>query len=696
MALPADNALYFPIDYLQTYFVDKQTGLPLAGGKVYFWHDNNRNSLKTVYQLTSGPNYTYTPLPNPLTLSNAGTFTDDPNIGNDIAVYLRPYDVTGLIADNYYIQVFAAGQAPPPIGIPEFTREAVPGVSTAAGPAAPVSEGFENAVSNSQFSQVLFDPSIGMTVPYIAGITEKEIAPGWTLKITAVNPGSLTVTRTALNGNAAIPTNPPYSLTVTPGASITNLVLYQRLFHTPAIFTGEFISGAFIAGPGTQTITINYADSNGTITPIVNGPGAPANWAFHTATVALGASGNPQNGDVGYVDIQLQLNTAAVSQFSSIQVLGLANNIPNLAYNQESVNDQANGLFYWHQPSINYKQSDSYLVGWDFPLNPAQFGTTYTPLATGVNQGLYAWDQTIVFTTVANSMNVARSANGAFHVDAAIGGQVALIQYLDQPTAKKIINDRASVRIALAGSFAAGGTGTVTLWATAGAVPVLPSTLVTGLTANGAPTAATAGWVQIPNVNQAAQFTIPAISPTNAESNDIILSGWDLAGAAPCTTATCFAIVVGFSAMAVADSLNITSISLCGGDVPSRPAPKTPEAVEKECQRYYWKTFPTATLPAQSAGVDGVMTWSSQANPTGAVLNAEIGVSMRATPTVTLYNPLAANSQARNLTIPGDATGTSAGTISTKRFTVNAVNATATPGQRLSIHATADARLGIV
>ena len=694
MALPIDNAMYFPINYLQTYFVDKQTGLPLAGGKVYFWHDNNRNSLKTVYQLTSSPNYSYTALPNPLTLSNAGTFVD--NLGNDIAVYLKPYDNAGL-ADNYYIQAFAAGEAPPPVGIPMFTREAVPGVSDIAGPNAPVSEGFENAVSNSQFSQVLFDPSIGMTVPYIAGVTTKEIAPGWLLEITAVNSGNLSVSRTALNGNSGIPTNPPYSLTITPGGSITKLILYQRLFHTPAIFTGAFISGAFVAGPTTQTITINYADSNGTVTPIVNGAGLPADWVFHTATVPLGASGNPQNGDVGYVDIQLQLNTAAASTFSSIQVLGLVTDTQNLAYNQESVNDQINGLFYYYQPAINYKQSDSYLVGWDFPLNPAQFGEAYTPLATGVNQGLYAWDQTIVYTTVANSMNIARGTNGAFHIDAAIAGQVALIQYLDQPTARKIINDRASVRMAFAGSFAAGGIGNVTLWATATSpLPILPNTLVTGLSAAGVPTGTTAGWVQIPNVNQTTQFTIPAISPTNAESNDIILSGWDLAAAVPSTTAQYFAIVVGFSAMAIADSLNITSISLCGGDIPSRPAPKTPDEVQRECQRFYWKSFEPATIPAQNAGVIGAMTWTTQAATVNSNLNAEMAVTMRAVPTVTLYNPSDTNALARNITNNTNATVTAAGTVSTKRFPVNATNSAGTAGMQFAIHASADARLGVV
>ena len=45
---------------LEPLFVDKLTGLPLAGGLVYFWQDDQRNTPKPVYQLSGAPPTTYT------------------------------------------------------------------------------------------------------------------------------------------------------------------------------------------------------------------------------------------------------------------------------------------------------------------------------------------------------------------------------------------------------------------------------------------------------------------------------------------------------------------------------------------------------------------------------------------------------------------------------------------------------------
>jgi len=59
------------------------------------------------------------------------------------------------------------------------------------------------------------------------------------------------------------------------------------------------------------------------------------------------------------------------------------------------------------------------------------------------------------------------------------------------------------------------------------------------------------------------------------------------------------------------------------------------------CQRYYWKTFPIATAPAQNVGRVG----SIIGTLVGGVLNAtaDFPVVMRATPTITTFNPSAAN-----------------------------------------------------
>ena len=109
---------YISLDYLQSYFVDKDDGLPLSGGKVYFFSDDLRTFPKNVYQLNGDPSaYNFVELPNPMVLSSSGTFVDDS--GNDISLYAYPYDEQGEL-ELYYIVVKSSS------GIEQFTRQAVP------------------------------------------------------------------------------------------------------------------------------------------------------------------------------------------------------------------------------------------------------------------------------------------------------------------------------------------------------------------------------------------------------------------------------------------------------------------------------------------------------------------------------------------------------------------------------------------
>lgn len=107
---------------LQEYLVDKTSGLPLAGGLVYFYRDAARTELKPVYELTGNPpDYTFSPLPNPVILSAVGTFQD--NAGNDIIPYYYPYILNedgATIPDLYFVAVFDQ------YGNPQFTRQAWP------------------------------------------------------------------------------------------------------------------------------------------------------------------------------------------------------------------------------------------------------------------------------------------------------------------------------------------------------------------------------------------------------------------------------------------------------------------------------------------------------------------------------------------------------------------------------------------
>lgn len=133
------NTKYIPSTYFQEYLVDKDTGLPLAGGVVTFYKDQARTQLKPMYQLSgSPPNYTYTSIGSTLTLSSVGTFQD--GSGNDIVPYFYPYDENGN-TELYYITVYSA------LGVFQFSREGEPNVGSSATDTSDV----ESYVANGQF-----------------------------------------------------------------------------------------------------------------------------------------------------------------------------------------------------------------------------------------------------------------------------------------------------------------------------------------------------------------------------------------------------------------------------------------------------------------------------------------------------------------------------------------------------------------
>lgn len=165
------------------------------------------------------------------------------------------------------------------------------------------------------------------------------------------------------------------------------------------------------------------------------------------------------------------------------------------------------------------------------------------------------------------------------------------------------------------------------------------------------------------------------------------------------TPPTFFAIVVGFASLTSGNTITIDSISLVPGDIPCRPAPKTLGAVLQDCQRYYWSTFLPGTVPAQNVGVNtGEFTYiagMAGANPEfGSVI---FPVIMRKTPTMTYYNPAAANALLRDETSSLDGGAMTTVNISQKQtqFWGNG-NGVTIVGYVMGIHLTADARLGIV
>lgn len=115
------------------------------------------------------------------------------------------------------------------------------------------------------------------------------------------------------------------------------------------------------------------------------------------------------------------------------------------------------------------------------------------------------------------------------------------------------------------------------------------------------------------------------------------------------------------------------------------------------CQRELQKSFLLATAPAQNVGVNTAETLMSSTVGTASTLGliaVELPVIMRATPTVTTYNPAAANAQVRDETGAVDCSAVASVNPTERRIAVSyTTNAATVQGNKLGVHWIADARL---
>src|SRR5215813_13903340 len=117
---------------------------------------------------------------------------------------------------------------------------------------------------------------------------------------------------------------------------------------------------------------------------------------------------------------------------------------------------------------------------------------------------------------------------------------------------------------------------------------------------------------------------------------------------------------------AVTDTFQVCGFSLLPGILPLPATAITMRNWDDEkyiCERYYQKSFDYATLPAQGAGT-GTNEFTFAAITAGATTQrngvVQFPQRMRTTPTITLYNPSAANGQIRDVTAAADCSASSA------------------------------------
>lgn len=648
---------YIPAFTLEEVFLDKDTGAPLSGGKVYFEQDNNRGVQKTVYQISgTEPNYTFTPLADyPLVLSSIGTFEDA--LGNPIVPYFFPYDGAGDL-EYYYVRVTSSGD------VPQFARESVPYVPDSGTPTS-VATSFTNLLSNPQFAEVSFDTSgANYVFNFSSGADQAvQIAPDWDLVVSCVGAATVTVSQETPAGTLNVPTNPGTLLKIT-NAGATSVRLRQRLYGSPNLWGSGFIAGSITGKTYSGTVTalnMFYSQSNGAIVnqQIIAGSLPATGYVTQTGSKELSASTSAEFFPDAYVDIYIELPLGIEVEVTSVMVAATGQqSINDIIYEQTPLNRQIDQLFNYYKPLLEYKPIASYLVGWDFPLNPAQAdqGQTGTLAALGSNKSQYIWDQTIAFQSTANSLTYTRATNGGLQIGCVSDTSFAVIQYLDATTAREMLSQRLSVQLqglTSAGSLA----GTVSLyWTTDASLPVLTlgtdRTLVSSITA-GVPAVTNGTWNIVPNVQKGnnASFTFTA----NTQTLDF--PGFDASSTNAKTDATFFAIVVCFNTMSSANTVRLDYCSLVPGDIATRPAPQTFSQVLDDCEYYFEKSYQVDEEPGTVSSGNALMipmnltptdtstntTYNLWAAPWNLIFK---NIKRSATPIITLYPtvaPIAAN-----------------------------------------------------
>lgn len=367
MALP--NPLYVYCPPPQIYFVDKDSGDSLSAGVVTFYSDVNRTTLKSIYKQVqlSDNTYEFVEIANPVTLTSVGIFGDDE--GNDIDIYLYPYENAPSDADTgaielYYLTVYSSGL------VLQFTREAwPPNVIDPSGETS-IFTPTANELANPQFVEVLFVNDVGSTSKVFtvsSGTTTIPIAPAWDLIAVASVSGTVTVSQ-ATSIPTTVNSNPPYALNIA-STGLSSIYLRQRLSASPRLlYAGTdgsngipAINGFFVAKSvnpnGLAEFTMTYSpDTGGSVTLVDQLSTVSDVYEKFSGTESLDGVGNSTAAPTEYVDVTLAWTANTNIEISSLQIVGVANTNSSVEFIQQSTAMQKNGLSYYYKPQLAFKQ----------------------------------------------------------------------------------------------------------------------------------------------------------------------------------------------------------------------------------------------------------------------------------------------------------------------------------------------------
>ncbi len=692
MTIPIDPR-YIPAFSIEDVLLDKDTGAPLSGGLVYFEYDDQRGLLKPIYQITgTSPNYTFIQMDNPVTLSSIGTFAD--TLGNPVIPYFFPYDANGDV-ELYYIRVTNSND------VPQFDREAQPYISFQESDE--ILSVITNDLSNPQFNEVLFSTLAGTYTYNVNAVSNSviNIAPDWDIIVSAPAAGAIIVTQLKPQGTLNIISNPGTLLTIN-SSGLTKLQLRQRIFGSPNLWGSGYLSASFVSktysGTGT-TLNMFYSQSNGAVNELIKSALLPASGAYEqfSGSVFIPASNSSQTFPSAYIDIYFEIPLSIQIDITSIMVAFTGKtSIENITYNQESSPRQIDHLFHYYKPQIFFKEINSFLTGWDFPLNPAQFGSTKTVTTTPA----YVWDQTIMASAVNNVAVVRGSVTMALQATTTVDAEAFyMLQYLTGAQALETSLSALAVNILAYSAVHPGvvvkvylynGNSASTIPATATSLGTIDSAGIFTLTAG-------ANWTLIPQPNGNAS------SATLLQTfiQDFPLIGWDSSGTFYSAGTNNFAIVVTFAIPTSGTQVIVSSISCVPGNIATRPAPLTSTDVLNQCRWYWQKSFLPNVVPASSIGINSGESYGFQVTAGNGSSNpgpiVRYPIQMRTNPIVITFNPIAAGIEIAN--IAGSATWTNTnllGAQSNGFYLTGNSNVGSDIGNACGIHWTANARLGDV
>lgn len=636
-----DNRFFTTLS-LTEYIVDPITGEPVNGGTISFFEDTSRSTPKLAYQLTgSPPNYTYSELPNSMDIAVGQPVNED---GVPTAIYYYPYDELGNL-QLYYVAIHNEA------GDLIEQREAVPNITSTDDPVT-ANNNISNFLSNSQFSDVLFNPIYGITFTISGSVTnaEYDIAPGWFLRVSTNGSATITINRTALPGSLNLETNPPFQLEIlSGGGNLTSLMLVQQLNNNPDIWANQYLSGGFLVSSldgVSHPIQMIYAPSVTTANIVViTAATGQTDYVYLTNTVLLPPGDNTDTGDTGYVEIQIILPVSGELAITSLQVVGMASNQEDVQYEQEPVNRQKDHLFHYYYPYIEQVPVPSVTQGWDFKVNPTQWGSAFSA-TTGPSH--YVWDQTIVWQSADNLFSAAKDGVGELNIALAGTGQFALIQYISMADMHVLLANGWSTVVNGFTSNSLGASGTVSFWYTTDMnLPATGSNLSLVLTmdANGKPATFNGNWTEFPNPQIGnAKFTLPLSS--TYDPNPSVLNGWPQPDRSIGVSATYCAIVVGFSSLP-AQTVRFDSIAVTPGML-ARPFAPLSYALTLQQMQYYWEQSYTPGVPPGTVtnvnmkqSLQGAGSFGS--NILASTFNLDYKtIKISSSPINTLYNPVSA------------------------------------------------------